>query len=160
HSPLLEGSQSVSTDGKTIVFTLKTNILVNNQPDTLVSDTFVSGASCTGALTASNAMIPAGQGISAVCTRNGNDPVVFVVTTTQGAYIFNVGPSGVSGQAWVTGALANTVETKQQKCTTLSVGSRTCLFGLCDDTSVSGSFGLDSPYKKFRNCSITDTSGF
>jgi hypothetical protein len=165
HPPVLEGSQTVSSDGKTIVFTLKTNILVNGQPDTLISDTFVQGASCSGALTVSNTVVPSGQGISAVCTRNGNDPVVFVVTTTEGTYIFNAGPSGVTGQAWVTGALANVVETKQQKCgdpNLLYVGSRTCLFGWCDDTQVGPkSLPVDSGFVFRENsCTLTDVSGF
>jgi hypothetical protein len=155
---VLVGSQTVSTDGNTLVFNLLAKILANGQPDTIVVDTYATGATCTGALTQTGTVVPPAQPASAICTRVGSGPVSFVVVTTQGTYMFNAGGSGVTGTAWVTGAKQVVTEYKAQKCTDLSVGSRTCLFGACSDTFVSNSINVDHPYTAFRNASLVTTS--
>jgi hypothetical protein len=155
---VLVGSQTVSTDGNTLVFNLLAQLLANGQPDTLVVDTYATGATCTGALTQTGTVVPPAQPASAICTRVGSGPVSFVVVTTQGTYMFNAGGSGVTGTAWVTGAKQVVTEHKATKCTDLSVGSRTCFLGMCSDTHVAGGINVDHPYTAFRNASLVITS--
>lgn len=157
---ILQGTQSVSTDGNTLVFNLIAKLLVNAQPDTKVVDAYVTGATCTGALMQTNTVVPHAQGVSAVCTRVGTSPVSLAVVTTDGTYLFNAGGSGVTGSAWVTGARVDTKEITHTKCQDFGVGDRTCLFGACKDTQHSASFWLDSGYTKFRNETITLMTSF
>jgi hypothetical protein len=156
---VLQGSQSVSTDGNTIVFNLLAKLLSNGQPDTLVVDTYATGATCTGALTQTGTIVPNAQPASAICTRVGTSPVSFAVVTTQGTYLFNAGGSGVTGTAWVTGAKPVVTEQTNTKCQDFGVTYRTCLFGACKDTHHSTSFWLDTGYTKFRKPTITLMTG-
>jgi hypothetical protein len=155
---VLVGTSTVSADCGTIMVGLRAKTLVNGQLETEVLDIHTSGATCSGPLTAPDAIVPVGQAATATCIRSGDQPVTIVAATTQGSYFFDFPACGPIGEAWVTGSAPRQVRHEAQKCTTASVGKRTC-FG-CDPSPHHFSLAIDSGYTAFTNWTWRKTSTY